>query len=187
MIWHLSDRCDPRAASLADRHYSRQTVGAVGFVQPGRCLVLVSSEPVRAVWVTSWPFAEYTKHQWAGSWVCSMFRNENGSEWRSSELIIDAGPCNRYHRLHGPDSWRCSEEPDQGMITFVRAPAVKSANPGYCFKKAGFSHVGYTKTDRLHALQLTPDRMPEPRQPGHKTFPHGQSSIFDLVIGKGSQ
>lgn len=40
----------------------------------------------RAVWITSWPFAE--KHAWPGAWVCSAFRNE-GDEL-SSTLITSA-------------------------------------------------------------------------------------------------
>ena len=30
----------------------------------------------KALWVTSFPFAQYVRHQWAGAWVCSAFRNE---------------------------------------------------------------------------------------------------------------
>lgn len=40
MIWSLSDRFDPRARGLADRHYNRQKPGTPQFVPPGRCLVL---------------------------------------------------------------------------------------------------------------------------------------------------
>jgi hypothetical protein len=62
--WHVSDRADPSGAKLADRHYNRQKVGAKQFVPPGRCIVLVI--PHVALWVTSWPFAEYVKHAWGG-------------------------------------------------------------------------------------------------------------------------
>jgi hypothetical protein len=65
MRWHLSHRADPRARVLADRHYNRQSIGAPGFVPPGRCLVLLASDE-SAFWVTSWPFAEYVKHAWGG-------------------------------------------------------------------------------------------------------------------------
>ena len=81
MIWHLSHRSDPRARKLADRHYSRQSPGAVGFVPPGRCFVLYCDAP--AYWVTSWPFAEYVKHDWAGAWICSAFRREGGQIGRA--------------------------------------------------------------------------------------------------------
>lgn len=58
--WRRSDRADPAALILADRHYSRQKPGTPQFVQPGRCLVLVTEDRT-ALWVTSWPFAEYVK------------------------------------------------------------------------------------------------------------------------------
>ena len=111
--------------------------------------MLKSGDPVSAVWVSSWPLAEYTKHEWSGAWVCSMFRNE--SRLLSSQLIREAvaATC---HEWGNP--------PDLGMITFVKASAIRSVNPGYCFKRAGFRRVGETKVRRLLAFQLLPDAMP---------------------------
>jgi len=63
--WRRSWRADPRARILADRHYNRQSIGADNFVPPGRCFVL-RTEDSSAVWVTSWPFPEYVKHEWGG-------------------------------------------------------------------------------------------------------------------------
>src|SRR6266496_775871 len=64
--WLLSYRADPRALRLADRHYNRQKVGSAQFVPPGRCLVLLT-EAADALWVTSYPLAEYVQHAWAGA------------------------------------------------------------------------------------------------------------------------
>jgi hypothetical protein len=50
MNWHLTHRCDVRAARLADKHYTRQSIGAVGFMPPGRCLVL---ERRHTTWLAS--------------------------------------------------------------------------------------------------------------------------------------
>ena len=58
--WRLSYRNDPEGRQIADRHYNRQKVGAPGFVPPGRCLVLLADTP--ALWVTSWPLADYVQH-----------------------------------------------------------------------------------------------------------------------------
>jgi hypothetical protein len=152
--WRMSHRCDDEARVLADRHYNRQHIGADNFVPPGRCLVLKRGFPVTSVWVTSWPFAEYTRHAWAGAWVNSMFRNE-GPEL-SSSLIVEAVAATRAF-------WR--EVPPLGMITFVDASKVRNKrDPGRCYIKAGFRRVGFTKGG-LHALQLLPDRMPEPCPP----------------------
>ena len=60
MNWRLSHRADARALPIADRHYNRQKVGTPQFVPPGRCLVLLT-EDAGALWVTSWPFAEYVR------------------------------------------------------------------------------------------------------------------------------
>ena len=67
MNWHISHRAHPTPRAIADRHYNRQSIGAANFCPPGRAFVLVI--PDVALWVTSWPFAEYVKHAWAGAWV----------------------------------------------------------------------------------------------------------------------
>lgn len=153
MRWKLSHRADPSALPLADRHYNRQKPGTPQFVPPGRCLVLLTTDE-SALWVTSWPFAEYTKHAWAGAWVCSCFRNE-GSHL-SSELIREAVAVTR---------WHYGEPPALGMVTFVDAGKVRSTNPGYCYKMAGFHFTGWTKINKLVALQLLPDEMPDALEP----------------------
>ena len=57
--WQPSWRADPRGAAIADRHYNRQSVGADQFVPPGRCMVLRHDDD--ALWITSWPFAEFVQ------------------------------------------------------------------------------------------------------------------------------
>ncbi len=152
MKWTISDRADPRGVKLADRHYNRQKVGSPQFVPPGRNLCFVTTDGL-AVWTTSWPYAEYVKHAWAGAWVNSIFRNEGAG--LSSELIRDAVACTRWQ-------W---EPPELGIITFVDADKVRhKRDPGRCYRKAGFRHVGFTKGG-LWAFQLLPDEMPEPAEP----------------------
>ena len=153
MYWHISHRADPRAVALADRHYNRQKIGTPQFVPPGRCLVLLN-EDASALWVTSWPFAEYVRHAWAGAWVCSLFRNE--SAVLSSELIRQAVAATR---------WYYGAAPALGFITFVDADKTRrKRDPGRCYRKAGWAHVGYT-AGGLVALQQLPDEMPEPATP----------------------
>jgi hypothetical protein len=152
--WRVSDRADPAAVKIADRHYSRQKPGTPQFVPPGRCHVLVTLK-ADAVWVTSWPFAEYVKHEWAGAWVNSIFRNEGDD--LSSDLIREAVAATR---------WRWTPPP-LGLISFVDAGKVKrKRDPGRCFRKAGFSLVGETKGGLL-AWQMLPDAMPEPEAPAY--------------------
>ena len=157
MRWVKSWRTDPVGRAIADRHYNRQKIGAVGFAPPGRCLVLLapSREDAKALWITSWPFAEYVRHEWAGAWVNSCFRNEGAG--LSSELILEAVAATRY---------RWPDVPDLGMITFVNTEKVREKkDPGYCYRKAGFTHIGETKGGLL-TFQLKPDDMPPAQQWG---------------------
>jgi hypothetical protein len=48
LIWKLSNRADPVAVAIADRHYNRQKVGTPQFVPPGRCLVLLAEDVTKA-------------------------------------------------------------------------------------------------------------------------------------------
>lgn len=157
MIWQKSNRADPKAREIADRHYNRQKPGSPQFVPPGRCLVLYAETPTgKALWVTSWPYAQYVKHQWAGAWMCSAFRNEGAG--LASELIRDAVAATR--AFYG-------DPPELGMVTFIDP---KKVNPtmvrgaptwGRTYELAGFEHVGRTKGGLL-AMQLRPGNMPPP-------------------------
>ena len=154
MEWRLSHRADPISRVIADRHYNRQKVGATQFVPPGRCLVLRTVGGF-SLWVTSWPYAEFTKHAWAGAWVNSLFRREERELVLASELIRQAVTATRA---------RWPEVPALGMITFVDAGKVAhKRDPGRCYRKAGFKHVGETKGGLL-AFQLLPADMPKAEQ-----------------------
>jgi hypothetical protein len=151
MHWQRSWKADPVARALADLHYNRHKVGAPQFVPPGRALVL-RTPPGTAFWITSWPFAEYVRHAWAGAWVNSAFRNE-GSGHLSSVLIREAVAATRAH-------W--PQVPELGIVTFVDAKKVRhKRDPGRCYLKAGFKLVGKTKSGLL-AFQMLPAEMPEP-------------------------
>lgn len=148
--WRRSDRFDPAALPLADRHYNRQKPGSPQFVPPGRCLVLLT-ESRDALWVTSWPLAEFTKHDWGGAWVNSCFRREGGP--LASILIREAVAITR---------WQWPDVPELGMVTFVDARKVEhKRQPGRCYLKAGFRAVGATRGGLL-AFQMLPDEMPAP-------------------------
>lgn len=149
--WTLTDRAAPEARAIADRHYNRQKPGARQFVPPGRCIVL---DQPNALWVTSWPFAQYVMHAWAGAWICSAFRNEGAG--LSSDLIRQAVAATR--SIFG-------EPPALGMVTFVDERKVRAKrDPGRCFLRAGFKRVGRTKAG-LIVLQLLPADMPAPAAP----------------------
>jgi len=152
MRWCLSHRADPEAVAIADRHYNRQKIGSRQFVPPGRCLVF-KTICGRALWVTSWPFPQYVRHAWAGACINSLFRNEGAG--LSSELILEAVAATRAY-------W---EPPSLGMITFVDPDKTRrKRDPGRCYRKAGFRHVGFT-AGGLWAFQLLPEFMPSASRP----------------------
>lgn len=153
MRWMVSHRADPIARLIADRHYNRQKVGSPQFVPPGRNLVLLTAD-ADAVWVTSWPFAEYVRHAWPGAWVNSCFRREGGG--LASELIREAVAATRYRWPHVPEL---------GLVTFVDESKVRhKRDPGRCYLKAGFRLVGRTAGGLL-AFQMLPHEMPAPEAP----------------------
>lgn len=154
--WVLSSRSDRRALPLADRHYNRQKIGSPQFVPPGRCLVLLTPD-AGALWVTSWPFAEYVKHAWGGAWMNSLFRNERPDLYLSSDLIRQAVAVTRWYYKCRP----CLH----GMITFIDAGKTRrKRDPGRCYARAGFKHVGFTKAG-LWVFQMKAAEMPKPEAP----------------------
>lgn len=158
----LSHRADKRALPIADRHYNRQKIGSPQFVPPGRCAVFLTPN-ADALWVTSWPFAEYTKHAWAGAWVCSCFRNE--SSGLSSDLNRQAVAATGY--VFGDPPSIPSIVGPVGMVSFINRDKVKPTmvrgKPtwGYSWFKAGWKEIGETKGGLL-ALGLPLDEVASP-------------------------
>lgn len=106
-----------------------------------------------AFWVTSWPFAEYVRHEWAGAWVCSAFRRESGP--LASTLIREALAVTRWYYGDNP----------LGMVTFVdREKVAEKELPGYCYLRARFRYAGHTKGG-LVALHCPVERMPPAAPP----------------------
>lgn len=106
---------DGFARLLADRHYSRKTVGANLFVGPGEKLVLVT---LNYDALFSWLLSRYRKDSQEGV-ECTIFRNE--SDTLSSQLIREA-----VEKAH--EKW-----PGQRLFTYVADSKVRSINPGYYY------------------------------------------------------
>lgn len=167
--WRWSYRADPRAVVLADRHYNRQKVGSPQFVPPGRCVVLLTDD-ADALWVTSWPIAEYVQHAWAGAMVCSLFRREPSCPHLASDMIRAACAATRA---------RWPELPALGMVTFVDPGKVRrKRDPGRCYRRAGFHPVGHTAAG-LVALQLLPADFPPPLPARPRSVP-GLTPLFEM-------
>ena len=130
MTWIVppSGKFDRGGALLADGHYSRRTVGSPQFMPPGQTVVLVT--PVRDAvfgWWRPHPRSGLVAMNGFDGWTCSIFRNTG--PFRSSDLILKA-ETKLVDAGHG-----CGPS---GMLTYVWDRKVRSANPGYCFKCAGW-------------------------------------------------
>jgi hypothetical protein len=77
---------DPECARLADRHYSRGTVGAAQFAPNGKKLVLRDAFGL-VVFVWLCPNPAFRADRQIG-FNCTLFRNESAR--RSSDIILEA-------------------------------------------------------------------------------------------------
>lgn len=131
---------DRRALALYLRHYSARHYkdGRARnlFVGPGEKLVLMTFQ-CHALFV--WRKFISMDHQEGVS--CSVFRNE--STILSSTLVLEA-------MRHAWRKW-----PGERLYTYVDARKIKSTNPGYCFKRAGWSVCG-TSRGGLVILEVRP-------------------------------
>ncbi len=77
---------------------------------------------------------------------CAIFRNENAFDGaiKSSELILAAETL----------AW--TRWPRQRLYTYVNPRRIRSRNPGYCFKMAGWRVCGITKINKLLILEKYP-------------------------------
>lgn len=130
-VWQVRNRFDAAAASLADRHYSREKVGSPQVGGPGFLIVLVTPCE-RAAWISKAHSSLTTSARvladgFRDSYRCGLFRNEGAGV--ASELILEAVAMTE--DLWGP--------PKAGWVTYVDSSAVASVNPGYCFKRAGWT------------------------------------------------
>mgnify|MGYP000493859090 CR=1 FL=1 len=126
--WLITKDGDPDARKLADRHYSRKKRGAKLFCGPGEKLILITPER-DAVFV--WRKCYYRLDNQKGV-ECTLFRNEG--KYLSSELIKEAVKLAKM-------KWK----DEKRFFTYVNPQKIKSQNPGYCFKKAGWRVCGKSK------------------------------------------
>lgn len=138
--WEVVTKFDKRGCELADRHYSRRKIGSPQFMPPGQTLVLVAPSALFGWWRPD-PSSGIKAMNGLDGWTCTIFRNE--SDALSSALILEAERAlAEQGRGCGPD----------GMITYVWDKKVASVNPGYCFKRAGWTVRGRSADGRKTLL-----------------------------------
>ena len=141
MNWNIVSKGDIRARGIADRHYSRQTKRSPQFTRPGNNLVLLTLD-CSALWV-SWKPSNGIKRMdnLVNVYECTIFHNDGSL--LSSELIKEA--IELTEQLWG--------KPEGGWVTYIADSKVRSVNPGYCFKMAGFKNNGRNKKGNLTKLR----------------------------------
>ncbi len=125
LMWEVGHKATPLACELADRHYSRRKVGAPQMMPPGQTLVLVRPGGVFGWWRPH-PTSGLRAMNGLDGWTCTIFRNETTD--LSSKLILEAERLLAGRFECGPS----------GLLTYVWDSRIRSANPGCCFKKAGW-------------------------------------------------
>lgn len=141
MNWYAVKDGEPMARDLFNRHYSRHFYKDGRrpklFVGPGQKMVLLTTDGLALfVWKK---FVDASGQQGVN---CAIFRNESSA--LSSELILEA------ERL----AW--GKWPGERLYTYVNPKKVKSKNPGYCFKMAGWKMCGVTKVNKLIIFEKLP-------------------------------
>lgn len=161
--WLLSSSSDPRALAVVDGtgpfaahgpHYSRRTPGAKTFTGVGREIVLVT-DCGRAVWACVYQRTPSVRGSGSSRgrtgetdtkaryvWRNMLFRNLGAG--LSSELIQRA-------TLRTYTEWliRYGEIPTERLRTEIGLRSVKSTNPGFCYKQAGWT-VDRIVRDKLY-------------------------------------
>ena len=141
--WQRVTKFEPCAARLADGHYSRRTVGSPQFMPPGETVVLMTLERDALFgWWRPHPNSGIKAMNGLDGWTCTIFRN--CSSILSSCLIVDAELALLSLGVTcGPS----------GLITYVWDKRIKSINPGYCFKRAGWIRIGRSADGKKTLLQ----------------------------------
>jgi hypothetical protein len=139
--WIVGQDGEPELREIYERHYSAHKYKdgrkPKKFVGPGRYIVLTTPNR-KALFV----WREFRDDSGQKGINCSVFRNE--SSILSSDLIREADTI-------ADIAW-----PGERHYTYVRAEAVESRNPGWCFICAGWKRCGYTKAG-LHVLEKKND------------------------------
>jgi len=136
---------DPRAVALYERHYSARpsvptrTRLKHGISGPGELMTLITvTGDALFVWQNN--LVDRYDHQDGVN--CSVFRNEGPV--LSSELVLEAVGL----------AWK--RWPEERLFTYVWDKKIESANPGYCFKIAGWETCGRNADGRLTILEKLP-------------------------------
>jgi len=140
-VWIPVKDGDDRARGIYLRHYSARKYrdGRLRrlFVGPGEKIVLLTIEcDALFIW------RKFISDDNQEGVNCAVFRNEGTK--LSSDLILEAEEL----------AW--NRWPGERLYTYINDGKVKSSNPGYCFKCAGWQVFGRNKSGKLTILEKLP-------------------------------
>ena len=126
--WRIVKDGTPAAAKLANRHYSRLSRGRSGsrIMPPGKSIIILNEEQD---WLFCWNRQCYRRDGLGRLPECTLFRNEG--DRLSSSIILE---CEDVLTKVHPNWPKC-------VFTYVDPALVKSPNPGYCFRMAGWRQI----------------------------------------------
>lgn len=130
---------DDRARGIFNRHYSRRHYKDGRkprlFVGPGEKMVLLTQN-CQALFV----WRKFISDDGQQGVNCAVFRNEHeGHCVNSSHKHCSSNLIRRACEM----AWQ--RWPSERLYTYVDGSKVLSANPGYCFKRAGWRKCGESK------------------------------------------
>ncbi len=140
-VWYEIKDGNDTARDLFNNHYSRKFYkdgrNPLLFVGPGQKMVLVTpAADALFVW------RKFISGDTQEGVNCAVFRNEGSL--LSSEFIRTASTM----------AWE--RWPGERLYTYINPRKIRSTNPGYCFKQAGWRKCGVTKWNKLIILECVP-------------------------------
>lgn len=154
LYWVQVNDGNRQAFQLFQRHYSykkgkkrdlnKHKKNGSRMIGPGETILLLGIDN-KAVF--AWKKQKYSQDGQTGI-HCSIFHNghtkeeiEENPSFLSSTLLLQAEQI----------AW--ARWPGERLFTYVNAKAIRSVNPGYCYKMAGWCQCGITKARKYIILE----------------------------------
>lgn len=149
--WQATHKGDVRAREMADRHYTRQSVGHPMWTRPGYNFVLFApggslGNALWCWWRPKWE-AGQERFDKLRTIECTMFRNEG--PWRSSDLIVAAVAALETEEARTALALDAAG-PVAMLVTGIGSKQTarrrsKRALPGACYRAAGWVDLEHKK------------------------------------------
>jgi hypothetical protein len=150
--WQRVPKGDVRCRRLADRHYTRQTIGHPQWTRPGFTFVLYASdacgEAVWCWWRPKWE-AGVERADKLRCIECTIFRRERLTVI-ASDLVRAAVAALETEQAARDLKLDAAGEIRDGLITGIATEATargrsRRSHPGECYRRAGWTEIAHAK------------------------------------------